>query len=411
MSLSLQKRILCVILPFCGGYFLSYLLRTINAVISPELTRELNLSAADLGMLTSTYFFSFALAQIPVGIALDRFGARRVAACLLTIAALGAMLFSVGHSLAALAIARAFIGVGVAACLMAGLKGFMDWFDVRFQPSLTGVIMACGAVGALTTSIPVNLALPVLGWRGVFIVAGVIALALAAITRFVVPERKTTAHTLTLRASLAGVAQIFRARSFWRFAPQSALFTGTFMAVQGLWVVPWLMNVEGLTRDGAADHLFAIGIGMLIGQLGIATLLGRARTALTPYKVMQLGLALMMASQALSLIGIGPTLVVWAVWSIGAAAGSQMYGVVARQFSGELGGRATTAINLMAFAGAAALQWGLGVAIDMLRTAGFNAADAYRLSFAALLALQFVAYAWMLRGHSLSAPQPDSRAA
>ena len=408
MPLTLRQRVLCVILPFCAGYFFSYLMRTINAVISPELTRELALSAADLGLLTSTYFFSFALAQIPVGIALDRFGARRVAASLLVVAGVGALLFGLGQSLAALAVARALIGLGVAACLMAGLKGFFDWFDLKFQPSLTGVIMASGAVGALTTSIPVTLALPVLGWRGIFMASGVLALVLSFIIWWVVPEAPRAAATSTLRDSLRGVAQIFSSRAFWRFAPQGALFTGTFMALQGLWVVPWLMNVNGFSRAIAAEHLFAIGIGMLVGQLGLATLLARVHHPLAAYRSMQVGLALMLGCQALALFNIGPTLLVWGVWSVGAAAGSQMYGVVAKQFDATLAGRATTAINLAAFVGAFCLQWGLGVAIDTLRAAGFGTLDAYQLSFAALVVLQLAAFGWMLRG---AAPTPPTRSA
>lgn len=403
MSLSLSQRVLRVILPFCAGYFLSYLLRTVNAVISPELTRELGLSAADLGLLTSTYFFSFALAQIPVGMALDRFGARKVAASLLLVAALGSLLFAVGESLLALAFARGLIGLGVAACLMAGLKGFFDWFDIRHQPSLTGVIMASGAVGALTTSIPVNLALPVLGWRGVFVVCAGVALSLALLTLVAVPEPKRAHQRTPLRMLLSGLGQIFRAPTFWRFAPQSAMFTGTFMALQGLWVVPWLINVNGYSRDVAADHLFAMGLGMLAGQLGIAALLAKPKLAwLTPYKVMQLGLAVMILTQALSVLGVGPSMLVWALWSVSAAAGSQMYGVVARQFPDELGGRATTSINLMAFIGAFGLQWLLGAAIDALRASGHSPQDAYRLSFAAVVVLQVLAYGWMLRA---SAPR------
>ena len=398
MNLSLRKRILRVILPFCAGYFFSYLMRTINAVISPELTRELSLSAADLGLLTSTYFFSFALAQIPVGIALDHYGARRVASCLLVLAGVGAMLFGVGENLATLALARALIGLGVAACLMAGLKGFFDWFDLKFQPSLTGVIMASGAVGALTTSVPVTLALPLIGWRGIFIASGALALALSVITSRVVPDAVSAQSRTTLKQCLDGVGQIFRARAFWRFAPQGALFTGCFMALQGLWVVPWLMNVNGYSRAIAAEHLFAIGLGMLAGQLGLALLLGRSRHPLAAWRSMQLGLALMMLCQTLALLQIGPTLLVWALWSVGAAAGSQMYGVVARQFDATLAGRATTAINLAAFVGAFCLQWGLGLAIDSLRAGGHDTADAYRYSFAALACLQLAAWLWMLRG-------------
>ncbi|MEY3201665.1 MAG: hypothetical protein RIR70_1215 [Pseudomonadota bacterium] len=397
MPLTLSQRILRVILPFCAGYFFSYLMRTINAVISPELTRELSLSAADLGLLTSTYFFSFALAQIPVGIALDRFGARRVASALLLVASAGALLFAAGHSLTTLAIARALIGLGVAACLMAGLKGFMDWFDLKFQPSLTGIIMACGAMGALTTSIPVTLALPILGWRGVFVVSGALALAVALITWWVVPDRHTGGKPLTWADAWAGVGQVFRAKSFWRFAPQSAMFTGCFMALQGLWVVPWLMNVNLVSRDVAAQHLFAMSLGMLAGQLGIAALLARWHDKISPYQVMQTGLALMMLCEALSVLGIGSSMLLWAVWSFSAAAGSQMYGVVANQFPRELAGRATTAINLMAFIGAFCLQWGLGIAVDSLRASGMAAAPAFQASFTAMLILQLAAYLWMLR--------------
>src|SRR5574343_541548 len=95
-----------VFLPFALGYYLSYLMRTVNAVISPALTRELGLGAADLGLLTSTYFFAFGLAQIPVGIALDRYGPRRVEAALLLITGLGAVLFATGDGLPTLARGR-----------------------------------------------------------------------------------------------------------------------------------------------------------------------------------------------------------------------------------------------------------------------------------------------------------------
>ncbi|HNO63685.1 MAG TPA: MFS transporter, partial [Thauera aminoaromatica] len=117
-----------VFVPFALGYYLSYLLRTVNAVISPRLTDELGLSAASLGLLTSAYFLAFGAAQIPVGIALDRFGPRRVEAALLLLAALGSALFAMADSLGALAGARAMVGLGVSACLMAALKGFTLWY-------------------------------------------------------------------------------------------------------------------------------------------------------------------------------------------------------------------------------------------------------------------------------------------
>lgn len=107
-------------LPFAFGYFLSYLYRTVNGVAGPLLSHELGLADADLGLLTSTYFLAFGAAQLPLGLALDRFGPRRVEAGLLLIAALGAVIFAAASSLTELAIGRALIGLGVSACLKIG---------------------------------------------------------------------------------------------------------------------------------------------------------------------------------------------------------------------------------------------------------------------------------------------------
>ena len=103
-------------LPFAGGYFLSYLYRTVNAVVGPVLSNELSLGAADLGLLTSAYFIAFGSTQLPLGILLDRYGPRRVEAALLLIAAAGAAVFAASHNIGTLVIGRGMIGLGVSAC-------------------------------------------------------------------------------------------------------------------------------------------------------------------------------------------------------------------------------------------------------------------------------------------------------
>ena len=139
-----------VFLPFAAGYYLSYLLRNVNAVIAPELTRDLGVSAADLGLLTSAYLLAFGLVQLPLGLLLDRYGPRRVEAALLLIAASGCALFALGADLGQLAMARALIGLGVSACLMASFKAFSLWFPAERQASLNAAVMAAGGLGALS---------------------------------------------------------------------------------------------------------------------------------------------------------------------------------------------------------------------------------------------------------------------
>jgi len=115
---SLGRVVLLVLLPFVSGYYLSYLYRSINALISEALVAEFALSPGNLGFLTATYFLAFGLIQLPLGIWLDRFGPRRVQAVLLSIAAAGAALFATADGFVALALGRGLIGLGVADALI-----------------------------------------------------------------------------------------------------------------------------------------------------------------------------------------------------------------------------------------------------------------------------------------------------
>ena len=375
-------------LPFAAGYYLSYLLRTVNAVISPDLTRELGLSAADLGLLTGAYFFAFAAAQIPVGIALDRYGPRRVEAALLTLAAAGTLLFAFGHSLAHLALARALIGLGVSACLMAGLKAFSQWYPPQQYAAMTGQIMAAGALGAISASLPLELALPIIGWRGVFVVVTIACVAVMLLIAFVVPDHPAQAAGSS-DGQQGGVRRIFASPMFWRFAPQAALFGGGLMAMQSLWSIPFLINVAGHSRMVAAEHLLAMNLGMLVGQLSIAAVATRlARAGITPLLMMQAGFAVSIAIELAIILTHGGGLALWFGWGLTSAVSAQVYGVVAGYFSPALSGRASTTINLMAFVGAFAVQWGYGALVDLFQAADLSPAGAHRASFGVLALLQ-----------------------
>jgi sugar phosphate permease len=116
-----------VLTPFALGYFLTYLLRAVNAVVAPDLVAEIGLSAAELGLLTAAYLGAFALFQLPLGVLLDRYGPRRVQATLFGVAALGCLLFAIGTDALELTAARALIGLGFSGGLMSGFKAIVLW--------------------------------------------------------------------------------------------------------------------------------------------------------------------------------------------------------------------------------------------------------------------------------------------
>lgn len=389
-----MKLALRLFLPFAAGYFLSYLLRNVNAIIAPELTRELGLSAANLGLLTSAYLLAFSAVQLPLGILLDRYGPRRVEAALLLVAALGAGGFALGTSLGELALARAAIGVGVSACLMAAFKAFSMWYPAERLPALNAAVMVAGGLGALAATTPVAWLEATFGWRMIFF--GLVALfALAAAGIWTTPERSAASAGGTLGQQWRELVGVYRSGIFWRYAPMTMMIVGGFVALQGLWAAPWLMEVEGLSRADTARRLFVLTVAMVGGLLATALFIDRLRRAgIASATVMIAGNLLGLGAMAAIAAGVGPPLLAWVVLGAMFAAANIAYAQLTSLFAPHLAGRVNTALNLVGFVAAFALQWGYGAALDVLKSAGWTPVQAHRAAFTALLALQALGTLW-----------------
>jgi predicted MFS family arabinose efflux permease len=386
---------LYVFLPFAIGYYLSYLLRNTNAVIAPELARDLGLDAAELGLLTSAYLLTFGAVQIPLGLLLDRFGPRRVEAALLLFAAAGTLVFAAGDTIGELTLGRGLIGLGVSACLMAGLKNFVLWYPAEHQASLTAAIMVAGGLGAISASVPLEMLLPALGWRGVFVLLTAVILAVAAWLFVAVPDHVDSAPRSTRREQWQGVVHVFTNRGFWRFAPLTAMFSGGFMAVLGLWAVPWFMHVDGLSRAQAAQHLLVVGVAALLSYVVIALVATPlARRGVKPTVLLGAVLAPACLAQLLIVADMGAPLAWWALYGFCASATHPAYAALAQRFAPTLYGRASTALNLMAFVGGFALQWGIGIVVAAFEPASLAAG--YRSAFAIMVTLQILSWVWFV---------------
>jgi len=386
--------------PFAAGYLLSYLFRTVNAVISPELVRDLTLHPSSLGLLTSAYFLAFGAAQIPVGMLLDRFGPRRVEPVLLSIAATGALVFANADSLPALAFARAVIGLGVCACLMAPLKALAAWYPPERLGSLAGWIMVAGGLGALAASTPLELALRVTGWRNIFVALAVTTFAVALFIAWRVPDIPKPAHATGFRAQWAGVTAVFRHPRFWWLAPLGAFCMGSFFAIQGLWVVPWLVEVEGETRSGAARHLLFMSAAILLGFVSLGLFGTRlAARGVHARHIFSLGFGLAVVALAAIFLRIPGGYVWWTLYGLGTSVNVLAFAVLNEGFGRDLAGRSNTALNLMMFGGSFLMQWGIGVVAEIARRGmSLDEAGGLRVAFGAALAGNIVTYAWFARG-------------
>ena len=392
---------LLVFLSFATGYFLSYLYRSVNAVISTDLVAEFGLSASALGLLTSAYFLGFASLQIPVGILLDRVGPRRTNAALLLFAGTGALVFSMAEGLTGLLVGRTLIGFGVAACLMSSIKAFTLWFPLERLPAMTGRIMFVGGLGAISATVPVEAALPITDWRGLFRLLALLTFAAAAIVFFVAPEKRDDKPHETFTGQLRGTAGVFVSPLFWRIALGTTLFQSFNMSVQGLWAGPWLADVAGLGRQAVAFHLLALGVATMIGFLFWGLLAARlVRRGIEPMTVLIVSSAVYMCVQLLLVFGASHlALPIWIGWGFFGTSGSLAFAILSQQFPSHLTGRATTALNLLVFLTAFASQWAFGAIVNHWPAQGGGyEPGGYSVAFGVFLALQLCGFIWMLLG-------------
>ena len=391
---------------FWAAYLLSYLYRTINAVVSPELSRELALGPGTLGLLTSAYFVAFASVQLPAGVLLDRFGPRRVEPALLSLGGVGALLFAYADGTPGLAFARAMIGAGMAVCLMSPLKALAAWVPRERQASYAGWVMTAGSAGALMAATPTEFALRFVHWRTLFVGLGLVTFAVAAWLWIRVPDTAKPEATPSIAAQWAGVRRLFVHPRFWWIAPVGACCTGTFFAVQGLWSVPWLIEVNGYDRDVAARHLFVMGMFMLAAYLGLGLFGTRiARHGIGPRHLFAFGFALSIVSLAAIRQMLPGTYLWWVLYGLGAAANVLSFSVLNEGFAPEFAARANTALNLLMFGGGFAAQWGIGLLVEAARaTSGLGEAEGLRAAIGFVLVLQALTYAWFALGWRRHAP-------
>lgn len=401
-----------VYFPFALGYAISYFYRNTNAIIESDLVNELGLGPADLGLLTGAYFFSFAIFQLPLGILLDRYGPRRTEAVLLLFAALGAWIFSKADSLSGLILGRLLIGLGVSACLMAAFKAYVIWFSSGRLPMINGLQMVAGGLGALVATIPLQNVLSITDWRGVFTGLAIITVFASLCLWFILPEHQSSADKHpAIKTQLKEMGQIFRNPVFWSIVPLTALSNGSFLAIHGLWIKPWLRDVVSLSEGDSTQLLFAMTLAIIVGyfSLGIFTERISQLFDIGPITVGVFGMTLFLTTQFSMAYGwaTSPLLLVVLFGFLGSSCILTFAGL-AQIFPKKYSGRVSTILNVQVFMGAFIIQWGIGAIIELWPTTeiGYDPAS-YQVAIGVLVLLQAAGLVWYLLSQQLIKKQPE----
>jgi predicted MFS family arabinose efflux permease len=397
--MTLPRILLTALLPFAAGYFMSYLLRAVNAVVAPDLVQDLGLTPAELGLLTAAYLGAFALFQLPLGVLLDRYGPRLVQAGLLCVAALGCLAFAFAEEFLGLFAARAMIGLGFSAGLMASYKSSATWVPIERRSLANTAIMSFGALGLVVATEPTQYLVSLIGWRNAFVVfAGLILLA-ALFILAAAPRKDTVGEPAPLRQQFAEMLAILRTPLFWRIAPLLGLTSGVQIGVQTLWAGPWLRDVMGLSREEVGRHLLFMAAAFMVGIFTAGLIADRlGRRGIGPMQVMLGFIFLYLAAQVLIVFRVEGLM--FPAWLMVAAFGQVAvlaFPWFAARIGRELAGRANASINFSMFVVAFAAQYLVGFIIGLfpVSATGYSP-EGYSWALGIFLIAQVLALLWYL---------------
>ena len=393
-----------IFLAFACGYFLSALLRAVTATLAPTFSEELGLRPSDLGLLAGAYFLGFSMLQLPLGSALDRFGPKRVLMFLLGIGVVGCIAFALAQSLGGLILARALIGMGVSACLMAPLTSFRLRFDAAAQLRANSWMLMSGSLGMVASTLPVQWLLPLTGWRGLFWIMALGLALVILVTLWWVPGDASRPSPSGVEARMApggpaaGYLAVVRHPVFARSVPIGFFVYGGLIAVQSLWAGPWLTQVAGWSAQAAAGGLFVINVAMLVAFLAWGAVMPRlVGRGIDARRLMSWGLPLPLLLLGWIVLDPQPAgAATWALWCVSCTFVSVSQPAVGQAFVQALAGRALSAFNLVIFSGVFFIQWGIGVGIEAFGTLGWDVSSSFRVTLAIHLTCCVAAYLWFI---------------
>ena len=386
--------IFCV---FAFAFFISTLLRAITATLTPVLTNEFDLSAGNLGLLAGGYFIGFSLMQIPAGLLLDKYGPKKVIPYLLLIALVGTISFAFAKNFTGLFISRIFIGVGVSACLMGPLTGYRVWFEEKYQQRANSWMLMVLSIGFLASTLPVQILLPLIGWRSIFFLIGALILISIILLSVFIPSWEIKSPVESKNIS-EGLLDVWKDKFFISLIPLAFFNYAGVQAIQTLWAGPWMLNVAGYSPLESATGLFWINITMLFAFLIWGYLLPKfSEYGLDSIKIIKYGLPLnYLILFLIILLGQKAGAAMFTLYILSSIVLTLTHPAIALSFPQHLAGKSLTSFNVFIHSGTFFVQWGIGLIIDYCKNIGFDTISSYRISFFVFLVICILSYLFFI---------------
>ena len=372
-------------------FFLSQFYRVSNAVIAPKLIQDLSLDTAGLGLISASFFYAFALTQIPISLFLDKIGPRNLMTVLSAIGILGALVFSRADSLVLGVTGRVLLGVGMACNLMGTFKLLTLWFSPQKFATLMGIVMAVGTVGNMVATTPLVVLVENIGWRAGFQVIAAINLLLTLLFYVVVcnPPANTSNNqgsgsSMSLQDVFGNIQLLFKQKDYWIISFGTLVRYGVLAAFQALWAGPFLMEVMGYSAMATGNLILLLNFGIILGAPSWGALSDRLfRTRKGVVIAGLISIALIIIILTVIPAGIHPALLAVLFFCFGFfnAAGLLMYPQIKETMPLQMAGVAMTGVNFFNMVGPAVFLQGLGRLMQALYPDASRGPEAFSAAF------------------------------
>ncbi len=391
------KKAVFIFFVFACGYFISALLRAITATLSPLLTSEFNLTAGHLGLLAGGYFLGFASMQIPLGYLLDKHGPKKVISSFLLIAIIGVTAFALAQSFSGLLISRILIGVGVSACLMGPLTGYRIWFADEYQQRANAWMLMVLSMGFVFSTLPVQILLPIIGWRWIFGGIAILILIIILLTLFFIPSWKNKIND-DQEINNGSLSDVWKNKFFISTIPLGLFNYGGMIAIQTLWAGPWMVRVAGYTPLESATGLFWINVTMLLAFFIFGYILPKiTKLGFKTMRLMKIGLPVSYLFLLIIIIsGENAGTIHFTMYILTSIVLTLAQPAVALSFPTSLAGKSLTSFNLLIFVGTFIMQWGIGLVIDLSQYLGKGETQSFQISFIVYLIICILSYSYFI---------------
>lgn len=397
-----HKFLFRLFVPFGLGYFLSMLLGSANAIMAPILIDEFALSPSDLGMMSSMYLIAFGAAQFPLGIFLDKFGARRTLAALMVFTAVGTFLFASAQNVCTLVAARICSGIGLSGCLMAAFKAYAHWLPPSKLPVIYSLQSLMGGIGGIIATSPMSVALDVMPWRAVFYLLVVFVVLEVLFIWFVVPKDDVQVgfNKSNISMMLYKMFLFTFDKRFIAIAPIVVTVEGVMFAYSYLWIGPWMHDVALMSDVETGVYMMYASIGLALGYV----LNGIMANYLKKHKILSweelyifAGILFIAAITAIIVISNRESAWIWSIAMFMATMTMIAFPIMRTLFEEYEVGRILSLLNFYIFFASFIFQWLVGHILELYPVVDTSfSPQGYRVGLICMVVVNALSVLWSI---------------